>query len=89
MADDIIRAFLDRLALFAPPAEVTRVAAELRQEWGGARVYVPKKDCDVAGKVQRLAGSLAAGRPLREAMECAGVRKSQGYLYLRLRTRPR
>ena len=59
---------------------------QLRKEWGGARVYIPKKESP-AGKVPRLAGAIAAGRPLREAMEVAGFRKSQGYYWLGLRWR--
>jgi hypothetical protein len=61
---------------------------QLRQRWGGERVYIPKKE-PPAGKLPRLAGAIAAGQSLREAMETAGVKKSQGYAYLRLRWRCR
>lgn len=87
MGDDIVRSVLAHLAAWAPEEEVRRAEMKARQEWGGARVYVPKRVVDV--KVQRLSVSIAAGRPLREAMNDAGVRKSQGYLYLRVRTWPR
>ncbi|MBK7082274.1 MAG: hypothetical protein IPH55_16640 [Betaproteobacteria bacterium] len=85
MADDIVHAFLRRLAQWAPPDEVQRAELEFRQEWGGANVYVVKDS--KALKTQALAGSLAAGASLREAFDIAGVSRRTGYRLLSGRCR--
>ena len=44
MADDILHAFLARLAQFAPPDEVQRTEAEFRTQVGGTAAKEKKKD---------------------------------------------
>ncbi|MBK7082902.1 MAG: hypothetical protein IPH55_19905 [Betaproteobacteria bacterium] len=46
MADDILHAFLARLADWTPPPGKTRdeLERELRQQWGGSTLYLKKKD---------------------------------------------
>lgn len=85
MGDDIIKHFVRRLSAYAPPEEVQRVELELRQHWGGVRVYVTKER--PAPKMRAFAGSLAAGAGLREASEAAGVSLRQGYRYAGMRLR--
>jgi hypothetical protein len=87
MSDDEFLSDLRRvLAGLNGDTVADRELQQLRQRWGGARVYIPKRE-PPQGKVPRLAGAIAAGRPLREAMEVAGFRKSQGYYWLGLRWR--
>lgn len=73
------------MAAFAPPEELRQVEAELRQVWGGARVYVCKEPS--AGKALRLATVLAGGGTVREAFRVAGCGSSWGYRLLRRRCR--
>jgi DNA-binding transcriptional regulator LsrR (DeoR family) len=83
MRRDIVRDF-ELLALERKPATVEEWRAltqELRQKWGGERVYVAKDA--PAGKVQRLADYLAAGLPLAEASRRLGVSRWTVHRYLR------
>ena len=89
MADDEFLSDLRRVfASLGGTNAADRELQQIRQRWGGARVYIPKKE-PPQGKVPRLAGAIADGLPLREAMEAAGFRKSQGYYYLGLHWRKR
>jgi hypothetical protein len=83
--DDIIRSFVSRLAAYTTPEEVQRVEIELRQQWGGAEVYVCKAPS--LPKAARLGAGLASGLTLREAFDSAGVSYRHGYRLLRLRAR--
>lgn len=85
MGDDIVKDFARRLAAYTSPEEVRRQEDDIRRQWGGAEVYIKKAPAE--GKVRALSGRLAAGATIREAFEAAGVGKSQGYFYLRLRCR--
>jgi hypothetical protein len=85
MADDIIRSFVARLAAYTTPEEARRVEIELRQQWGGAEVYVPKAPS--LPKATRLGAGIAAGLSLLEAFEAAGVSRRHGYRLLARRWR--
>lgn len=78
--DDIIRDFLRRVRTVATSVsdrDWLHVELDMRQAWGGARPYVAKAPAE--GKAARLAESLAAGRPLREAFDAVGVSQRSGY----------
>jgi hypothetical protein len=86
MPDDIVGAFARTLETLGHSRdEARRIEYEYRQQWGGSRLYVAK--APVEGKVFRLSVAIAAGRSLKEAMEAAGCKHSQGYAYLRMRVR--
>jgi hypothetical protein len=90
MADDIIAAFMQRLLELNPqtPADrLLQVEVRLRQEWGGARVYIGK--ATALGKAQRLGAELAAGVPLREAIDAAGCSRAGAYRLLSRRWKVR
>jgi hypothetical protein len=80
--DDIVRDCIWRV-IENPPAtveDVLNLEVGLRQKWGGAEVYVPKKL--TAGKLQRMGSSLGTGGSLREAFACAGVSRPTGFRLL-------
>jgi hypothetical protein len=90
MSADIINNFLQRLLELYPQTsagDALRVEQQLRQQWGGAQVYVCKAAAE--GKARRLAVSLAAGVPLAEAMAAAGCSRRTGYRLLTRRWRVR
>ena len=80
MGDDIIKHFVRRLEAYTTPEEARRVEIELRQQWGGAEVYVPKVPS--LPKAERLGAGIAAGLSLRAAFEAAGVSRATGYRLL-------
>jgi hypothetical protein len=89
MPDDILHDFLTRLAQWAPPAEVTRVEAEMRQQWGGIKgVYVKKKDPPEI-RCQALGLRLATGTGIADAFSDLGVSRATGYRLLSRRWRCR
>ena len=82
--DDIVKAFARRLLeMQLPTQEVTRIEAEFRQQWGGARVYIQKATNEP--KTARLRESLDAGATLREAVEAAGFSRRTYYRLFRQR----
>jgi hypothetical protein len=83
MADD----FLEQLIRLVQEAAQAGADPKIRvqQHFGGERYYIPK--APAAGKTQRLAADLAAGRPLTEAFAAAGVHSTWGYRLLRRRVR--
>ena len=85
MADDILHAFLARLAQFAPPDEVQRTEVEFRTQFGGTTAYVKKKDPPERLAV-KLGHQIAAGTGLADACEGLGFSLRTGY---RLARRPR
>lgn len=80
MGKDVLDELVRQILAAAP--EIPRGAAEtaaqrIRQDWGGARVYIKKAPAE--GKALRLGTALAAGVPLTQAFAEVGVRRSQGY----------
>lgn len=86
MADDILHAFLARLAQFAPPDEVRRTEAEFRTQFGGTTAYVKKKDPPERGKVA-LGQRVAAGNSFSDAFADLGISRATGYRWLSRRWR--
>lgn len=87
VADMARRRFVDELLEVlearcpsASPAERREFERDIRQRWGGDRVYIDK--ATAAGKAQRLGAALAAGASLREAIEKAGLSRRSGYRVL-------
>ena len=85
MADDIIKHFVRRLEAYTTPEEAQRVEIELRLQWGGAEVYVPKVPS--LPKAARLGAGIAAGLTLRAAFDAAGVSRRHGYRLMARRWR--
>jgi hypothetical protein len=77
VSEDIIKQFCTELSAFAPLDEVRRVEIQLRQQWGGADVYVQKAPS--LPKAERLGAVIAAGLTMREACDAVGVSRSTGY----------
>lgn len=80
MGKDVLDELVRQILAAAP--EIPRGAAEtaaqrIRQDWGGARVYIKKAPAE--GKALRLGTALAAGVPLTRAFAEIGVCRSQGY----------
>lgn len=87
MADDFLADMIRQVleASTAGTDAVRKTEIRIRQQWGGARVYIKK--APVEGKVQRLADGLAAGVSLHEAFTTAGVSRRWGYQLLSRRQR--
>lgn len=86
MPNDLVREIL-RMAQ-ALPANPTaedfwRLDRQIRDLWGGQRVYVCKAQTE--GKAHRLAESLAVGRPISEAPSLLGLHRRTCYRILRRR----
>lgn len=77
MDDDIIDDFLRRLRPLMPLDQWHRTVYELRQTWGGCRVYIRKDPADGAATV--IAEKRAAGMSLQDAFAAAGVSRAWGY----------
>ncbi len=84
MPEDILHAFLARLAQFAPPEEVHRTETHLRAQFGGTTAYIKKKDPPELLAV-KLGQRIAAGTGLADACSDLGFSLSTGY---RLARRP-
>ena len=78
MAEDILHAFLARLAQFAPPDEVQRTEAEFRTQFGGTTAYVKKKD-PPERRQMALGRRVAAGTGIADACEGLGFSLRTGY----------
>jgi hypothetical protein len=83
MPDDIVTACLRYLAELAPD-RAAAAELEIRQEWGGARVYV-QKDAPAA-RCSTVAAARARGLTVDQAAAFAGVHRATAY---RLMRRPR
>lgn len=79
--DDIIKAVLRTFAADYPDSELRAREVELRRQWGGSSVYIPKEKPTVKSWV--VGDRLAAGATLREAFEAAGCSQASGYRALR------
>jgi hypothetical protein len=70
--DDIIRAFVRRLAAAGmPKVDAVLLELELRAEYGGRRHYVPRM-----GKAWSLNAAAGAGVDLKTAIRESGLRRS-------------
>ena len=79
--DDIVRAFVRRMVAEGMPRDrAILLELELRNEFGGRRLYVPRW-----GKVARLTAALAAGVEMRSAIEASGLRRAAVFQALRRR----
>jgi hypothetical protein len=90
MADDILHAFLARLANWTPPAGETRdtLEREFRAQFGGSEFYVKKKQ--PPERLQAALGHrLAAGTGLADAFADLGVSRATGFRLLSCRWRCR
>ena len=84
MSEDIISSCVVRLAACKTPDDVRKAEIELRQQWGGAEVYIKKVQS--LQKAQRICAVIAAGLTMSEAFDAAGVSRATGYrLVSRLR----
>jgi hypothetical protein len=88
MAEDILHAFLARLAEFAPPAEVRRTEVEFRAVYGGTTAYVKKKDPPEIATT-KLGYRIAAGTGFADAFHDLGISRATGYRLLSRRWRCR
>ncbi len=80
MADDILHAFLARLADWTPPPGKTRdeLERELRQQWGGSTLYLKKKD-PPERRQMALGRRVAAGTGIADACADLGFSLRTGY----------
>ena len=80
MADDILHAFLERLANWTPPAGETldTLEREFRAQFGGTTAYVKKKDPPELLAV-KLGRRIAAGTGLADACSDLGFSLRTGY----------
>ncbi len=70
--DDIVRAFVRRLVdAGMPKVDAVRLELELRDEYGGRRIYVARM-----GKMRRLNAAVGAGVDLKTAIRESGLRRS-------------
>ncbi len=90
MADDILHAFLERLANWTPPAGETldTLEREFRAQFGGTTAYVKKKDPPERLAV-KLGHRIAAGTGIADAFGDLGVSRATGFRLLSRRWRCR
>lgn len=86
MGKDVLDELVRQILAAAP--EIPRGAAEtaaqrIRQDWGGARVYIKKAPS--VGKAFGLGTALAAGVPLAQAFAEVGVTDRHGRRLLKRR----
>jgi hypothetical protein len=81
--DDDLARWLARTsaAMGVPQTTAAELAERLRAEWGGARVYVRKRE-SAAGKAQALGVAIAQGTSIRAAVEALGVSQRTAYRLL-------
>jgi hypothetical protein len=83
--DDLLTDLWRVLARQVGTCAADRELLQLRQRWGGARLYLKK--APAFQKQQQLGEQLAAGAPVGDAFNDAGCKRAWGYELLGRRLR--